>query len=81
MGLGDSIRLFTTDTILASRELINFSAKDTTADEYNWSVGTDTRTFTGKILQLMFDQSYGTLDITLIQKRTPTNPCFGKLSS
>lgn len=79
VGVFDSVRLFATDTIIASRELIYFSARDTTADEYTWSVGTDPRTFSGKALQLMFDQPYGTLDVKLVQKRMAANPCFGKL--
>jgi hypothetical protein len=79
VGIDDSARFFATDTIIASRELVYFTAKDTTADVYQWQIGTDPRTFTGKSVQLMFDAPYGTINIKLTQKRNAGNACLGVL--
>lgn len=81
VGIADSVRYFSTDTIFASRELTYFTAVDTTADEYTWQFGSDQRTFSGQTVTLKFTEPYGAIRVRLVQKRNPANPCYGKLPS
>lgn len=78
---GDAPRFFATDTVMASQELVYFTACDSTADEYSWQVGLDSRTFSGRTLQLSFGNVHGPLTIQLTQRRRPTNACYGQLPS
>ena len=81
VGITDSVRYFSTDTIFASQDLSYFKAVDTTADEYSWQFGADQRTFSGKTVTLKFTEPYGSVRVRLVQKRNPDNPCYGKLPS
>lgn len=79
VGLSGSERNFSVDTVVTSRNLTYFRANDTTADEYVWRFDGDPRTFTGREVALRLDQPIGKLNVTLIQSRDASNPCYNSL--
>lgn len=69
--VGDS--LVETDTAL-QYGYITFKAPDD-YDTYDWTIGTDPRSFTEKEVRLLFTEAEGRVDITLKSTKTQ-DPCF-----
>jgi len=64
---------YNTDSV--SSVEVKFIAEEPNAQSYEWKIGSDTRTFTGKELQLRFQNTVQKeFDVTL--KVTKANPCY-----
>jgi hypothetical protein len=66
--------LFVTDTALINNYVVFKAAED--YDSYEWTVGTDERTFRSKSFPLRFEHPTGPLQVRLIAKRKPNVACF-----
>lgn len=73
----NKVRLYEVDTVgISSRIPITFSAKDTVAARYQWTVGNDPRVYTQREISLAFDQLNGPVTVRLRVQKTPNTACF-----
>ncbi|RTQ50671.1 hypothetical protein EJV47_08545 [Hymenobacter gummosus] len=70
-------RRFRVDTIGATGMIpIFLTAEDSTADSYEWQIGSEANPRRGRQIELRFPQAVGAVNIRLTVRKKPTTGCF-----